>query len=240
MNKALVAKSYQNCQQITDIYTVNGKDYVKVMTKSGPKQVRAYTQSEYDKFNPPIKIIQPAKSRRDVLGFGEAGYIWLFKGNTYENIDWFRASSCKYNKLWGWYLSSSEKMPEPLPANISPVKLNWDEISFDGQLIDDKQIKEITDKLLYDANPSVFVGKVGDKVEFDCLCSKMSIQQGVYGLSYFYIFKSDDNNIFTWGTSSKMLEEGQRYHICGTVKGHNTYKNIQQTNLKNCRVTEEG
>ena len=32
--KALVAKSYQNLPQITDIYTVNGRNYVKVMSQT--------------------------------------------------------------------------------------------------------------------------------------------------------------------------------------------------------------
>ena len=128
MSKALVAKSYENLEQVCEPYSLNGKEYVKVRMKNGSiKQVRAYTEAEYRKYNPEVKIIKPAKSRRDVLGFGEKGYIWIFKGATpgatYENLDWFRASPCRYTRVWGWYLGSDEAMPEPLPANIEPIKL---------------------------------------------------------------------------------------------------------------------
>ena len=45
---ALVAKSYQGLEQICEPYTVNGRMYVKVRTKSGTeKQVRAYSEKEF-------------------------------------------------------------------------------------------------------------------------------------------------------------------------------------------------
>ena len=67
---ALVAKSYQKLEQLCDPYEVNGKMYVKVRMKNGnEKTVRAYSEAEYRRYNPEVKIIQPAKSRKDVLGF---------------------------------------------------------------------------------------------------------------------------------------------------------------------------
>ena len=43
----MVAKSYQNLQQIGTPYSVNGRMYVKVAAPTGPKQVRWYTENEY-------------------------------------------------------------------------------------------------------------------------------------------------------------------------------------------------
>lgn len=241
MSKALVAKSYENLEQLTEPYEVNGKMYVKVRMKNGQaKQVRAYSEKEYAKYNPEVKIIKPAKSRRDTLGFGEAGYIWIFKGETYENLEWFRASPCRYTRVWGWYLPSSEEMPAPLPANIEPIKLEWDDVSLDGQLISDDEITKVVDKLLYDESTSQFVGNIGDRVDLEVVCTRVSETQSMYGISYFHVFKTIDGNIFTWGTTSKCLEEDKIYHLRGTVKGHQTYKGQNQTTLTRCKAEEVG
>ena len=238
-NKALVAKSYENLEQVCEPYIMNGKAYVKVRMKNGSiKQVRAYSEAEYRKYNPEVKIIKPAKSRRDILGFGEKGFIWIFKGETYENLDWFHSSPCHYARTWGWYLPSDIEMPSPLPTNIEPLKLEWDEVSFEDQLISEDQIKEVVDKMLYDAGTSRYIGKVGDRLEMDVTCKKASINQGIYGISYFYIFEDGEGNIYTWGTSARSLDEGVRYHLKGTVKDHTTYRNVCQTALTRCKVEE--
>ena len=238
-NKALVAKSYENLEQVCEPYTMNGKEYVKVRMKNGSiKQVRAYSEAEYRKYNPEVKIIKPAKSRRDILGFGEKGFIWIFKGETYENLDWFHSSPCRYARTWGWYLPSDIEMPSPLPANIEPLKLEWDEVSFEDQLISEDQIKEVVDKMLYDAGTSRYIGKVGDRLEMDVTCKKASINQSIYGISYFYVFEDGEGNIYTWGTSARSLDEGVQYHLKGTVKDHTTYRNVCQTALTRCKVEE--
>lgn len=238
MGKALVAKSYQNLEQVSDIYTVNGRNYVKVMTKNGPKQVRAYSEAEYKRYNPETKIIQPAKSRREILGFGEQGFIWLFKGDTYSAIDWFRASPCRYARMWGWYLPSDIEMPDPLPVGIEPIKLEWIDVSLNDQLIAEDEIVKVVDSMLYDAGTSQHVGKIGDRIEFDGVCSRATVNQSQFGISYFFVFQSDEGNIFTWGTSSRSLEEGQRYHIKGTLKEHTVFRAVKQNALTRCKVEE--
>ena len=235
--KILVAKSYQGLPFVSEPYTLNGKEYIKVRMKNGQaKQVRVYSEKEYNKYNPPVKVIQPAKSRRDVLGFGEKGFIWLFKGETYANLDWFRASPCRYTRVWGWYLPSDIEMPDPIPVDVEPVKLEWADVSLDEQLIPEDQIVKVVEGLLYDAGESRYVGKVGDRLEFDATCTRATINQGAYGISYFYVFTSDENDVYTWSTSARALEEGERYHIRGTVKDHTTFRNNKQTVLTRCKV----
>ena len=236
---ALVAKSYQGLEQICDPYKVNGKLYTKVRMKNGSlKQVRVYTEAEFNRYNPEVKIIKPAKSRRDILGFGEKGFIWIFKGETYENLDWFRASPCRYTRVWGWYLPSDIEMPDPIPTNVEPIKLEWADVSLDDQLIPEDQIVKVVDGMLYDAGESRHVGNIGDRVEFDGTCTRATINQSQFGISYFYVFESDEGNIFTWGTSARSLDEGVRYHVRGTVKEHTTFRNTQQTVLTRCKVED--
>ena len=108
------------------------------------KTIKLNSGKEYAKFYPEVKIIKPAKSQRDILGFGEAGFIWVFKGDTYGALDWFRYQPTRYARMWGWYLPSDMEMPQPLPAGITPVKLPWDAVcAEDGLHLKDE--KEITD-----------------------------------------------------------------------------------------------
>lgn len=237
----MVAKSYQNLPILCEPYKMNNKMYVKIKMKNGnAKQVRWYDEAEYRKYNPEVVIIKPAKSRRDVLGFGEKGFIWLFKGNTpdatYENLDWFHDSPCRYARTWGWYLPSDIEMPDPLPAGITPIKLEWNEVSFDGQLIPEEQVKAVADSKLYDAGVSKHIGKIGERLDLMLTCTRAIQSESVYGISTLHIFEDTAGNIFTWSTTSKCLEEGKTYHIKGTVKAHDTYRNNAQTALTRCSV----
>lgn len=235
----MVAPSYQKYNTIGDPYYINKRQYIVIdMGHGKTKSVRYYTEAEYNRLYPPVKIIQPAKSRRDTLGFGEAGYIWVFKGETYENLDWFHSSPCRYTRVWGWYLPSNIDMPDPLPANVEPFKLYWDEVSFNGDLIPEDQLKMIVDSKLYDEGTSVWVGKVGDRVEFTGTCATAIESNTMYGISHFYVFNGDDGNIYTWSTTARTLEDGKRYEIRGTIKDLITYKAQKQNVLTRCKVEE--
>lgn len=240
---ALVAKSYQNLEQVSEIYTVNSKNYVKVRMKNGNiKQVRAYSEAEYKKYNPEVIIIQKAKSQKDIFGFGEEGYIWIFKGNTYDALDWFRFQPTRYNRMFGWYLSSTETMPEPLPVDVEAVKLYWDDICTEDreQLKDEKQVRAFVDTLVYDEGTSEWVGEIGERLTLPLTCNKVLHFSNDYGESTMFSFEDDTGNIFTWTTqTSKNIQEKYRYMISGTVKGRDTYRNVKQTVLTRCKIHEE-
>lgn len=237
MEKALVAKSYENLEQITEPYELNGRMYVKVRMKNGQaKQVRAYSQKEYERYNPPIKIIQTGKSRREVFGFGEAGFIYLFRGNTYENLDWFHLSPCRYHRVWGWYLPSSEEVPNPLPEGVTTYQLSWETVSKDNELLSENELTKVIDEIFYEPSNSEFAGEIGDKVEFDGTLNKAIITENMYGTSYFFIFEDKNENIYTWTTATRMLNEGSKYHIKGSIKALTTYKRQKQTILTRCKV----
>ena len=238
-----VAKSYETWPRLCDPYEVNGKMYVKLRSPSGKEKVaRAYDKPQVSSVknkNSEVTIIKAAKSRRDVLGFGEAGFIWLFKGETYPVLDWFKTSPCRYTKLWGWYLPSNIEMPSPIPAGIEPIKLDWTEISLDNQLIADKDITTIVNEKLYDAGSSKWVGNIGDRLTIYLTCNKAIDIDNMYGSSTFHVFTDENGNIFTWTTTAKHLEEGHTYNLTGTVKEHSKYKNQCQTNLTRCNIKED-
>ena len=242
-----VAKSYETWPRLCEPYETNGKMYVKVRSPRGvEKTVRAYTkpQSAAPTKNGAVEVIQPAKSRKEVLGFGEAGYIWIFKGKTsnaiYEALEWFKLSPCRYTRLWGWYLPSDIEMPDPLPASVEPIKLYWDEVSLNDVLIADKDIVSIVDEKLYDPSPSKWVGQVGDRLtDLVLTCTKAVEVESMYGSSMFFVFTDENENVYTWGTQAKRLEEGHTYIMSGTIKSLENYRGTKQNNLSRCTVKEE-
>ena len=239
---ALVAKSYEGLEQLCEPYTMNGKQYVKVRMKNGStKVVRAYTEGEYRKYNPEVKVVQKAKSQRETFGFGEQGFIWLFKGDTYAALDWFRWAPTRYAEALGWYLPSDIEMPEPLPAGIEPVKLMWEDVCDEkGEYFKDKQdIKKFVETLIYDAGESQWIGEVKERLVLKVKCEKIFHFLSMYGENTMYMFVTKDGNIVTWNTQTNQdIEEGKDYGLTGTVKDHITYRNKKQTVLTRCKVAE--
>ena len=171
------AKSYQSLEILGEPYELNGKMYVKVQAKSGAKQVRWYTDREYAKMYPEDKSVLTSfgedkkkspywRSQKDVLGF-EEGFIWIFKGDTYAHVDWFRSKGYyfAYRKWFGWTLGSTKEMPEDLPADLTPVKLPWELVGKDDEVLkSDAEVEKAVQSLLIDPTNSEYQGEVGERI----------------------------------------------------------------------------
>ena len=240
---ALVAKSYQSLEQLCEPYTVNNKLYTKVRMKDGShKVVRAYTENEYKKLYPDQKINTSYKnfSQRKTLGFGEQGFIWVFKGDTYSCLDWFRWAPTRYARCWGWYLPSDLEMPTPLPEGITPVKLPWSAVcdSTGESLKDEKEVEKIASTYIYDAGTSEWIGKIGDRVrDIEVICTRATEVVGLYGVSTIYIFVDTNGNNIMWTTTSHQdIEEESRYKLTGTIKSLDIYRGQKQTIMTRCKA----
>ena len=136
----LVAKSYQGLPVVEEPYVKSGKTYCKVKTKSGSvKEVRTYTQKEYDKMYP----APPAKwkPQREILGFGEDGYIIIFNGAG-PHEEFFEQSIARFHRVWGWYIPSNETVPV-LPDGVTAVMLPWERVGGDnGELYAEADVIE--------------------------------------------------------------------------------------------------
>ena len=125
----LVAKSYQGLPVVEEPYVKSGKTYCKVKLKSGSaKEVRVYSQKEYDKMYPapPVKW----KPQRELLGFGEEGFILIFN-NKPEFEKFYEEGPFRYSRWTGWYLPSNETVPV-LPEGVVPKILPWEVVGGDN------------------------------------------------------------------------------------------------------------
>ena len=95
----MVAKSYQSLEILGEPFVSNGRWYVNVLTKKGiEKTVRWYSEKEYQRMYPDEKVQTDNIihiNQKKILGF-EKGYITIFKGNTYEEKEYFQMSSARY------------------------------------------------------------------------------------------------------------------------------------------------
>ena len=224
-----VAKSYQNYEIIKEPYENNDKFYVDIDFKGKIKTVRWYEE--------PMKKIRPVK---EVLGFSK-GYITIFKGDTYPLLDWFREEpKCRYHKFFGWYVISEDELPT-LPAGIEPIQLYWENVAIveEDCLKSEDLIKQHIDSLIYEPAKSIYQGNIGDRLEKTLTVTKVIPIEGYYGNSTMHIFSDPEENVYVWTTAAKTLEVGKTYVIRGTVKDHNSFKNVPQTILTRCAICQD-
>ena len=84
---------------------------------------------------------------------------------------------------------------------------------------------------------SEFIGEVKDKVscsvkEFKCLTS----WETQWGVTFLYEFITEEGNILIWKTRKWIDDEAEITAIKGTVKAHNEFRGIKQTELTRCKV----
>ena len=134
----LVAKTYQGLEVIESPYEKNKKMYCKVRTKKGEaKEVRVYNQKEYEKMYP---APEPKwKPQRELLGFGEDGYILVFN-NKPEFEEFYAKGPMRYHRVFGWYMPSGETVPI-LPEGCYPLVLKWETVGGEnGELFEENKL----------------------------------------------------------------------------------------------------
>ena len=234
-----VAPSFQNFEFLCEPYEVSGKMYIRVRNpKTGTeRQVRWYDEkktSSVQKATEPQHHDIYYKPQKEVLGFTH-GYVTIFKGDTYPHLEWFQLSIARYCRWWGWYIISTQDIPDDLPEGIEPIKLPWESVgNDDGKLKLEAEVKSAVDALLYDPGTSEFVGSIGERIEIEVTVVKNIELDNDFGHSTMHIFEDACGNQYVWTTSAKNWAEGSIKTIRGTVKDHRTYRNTKQTILNRC------
>lgn len=232
----MVAPSYQHIGWQGDPYIVNGKEYVTL--KNG-RRARWYDDAEFKKAFPKAAVTVPsynAKTLRQVLGFGERGFIYILKGETYENKDNIHLAGGRYHKIFGWYFIEGIEVPNPLPEGVEACVLQWDDVSENGEDIkSDEELKKVVNKILYPVAEGEFAGKVGDRLSFKLTITAIHEIEDYYGKHRIYHFKDDANNSYLWSTSTAHdWQVNDIYNIKGTIKSLTTIEGKNITVLTRC------
>ena len=233
----MVAKSYQNLKQDREPNLKSGRMYVKVQQGNIQREIRWYTEEEYAKIYG-IKIAKPITPQKQILGF-ENGYITIFKGDTYANLEWFQRSIARYHKIWGWYIVSTEAVPFDLPTGLEPIELKWELVGEEeGMLKPDAEVKAAVDSILYDKGNSTFQGAVGERLDLELEVISAHKKDGYYGEQTIHYMVDSVGNQYLWATASKSWEVGDKRHIKGTVKDHKVIHNVETTVLTRCTLVK--
>ena len=237
----MVAPSYQSLPQIGEVFVSNKKSYIQVQMKNGNvKTVRWYDEKEYAKAfpakEPAVASSTVASSQKTALGFDKE-YITIFKGDTHPYLEWFQErKECRYTRLWGWYVVSTEQVPIDLPAGITTVRLPWDDVGqASGILKPETAVKQAIDALLYEAGSSEWMGKVGERLDLVLTVTLNRSIENNYGVGHIHHFEDADGNLYGWVTNARDWPVGETKTIRGTVKELSLDHNRKITWLTRCQ-----
>ena len=129
----LTAPSFQDFPRESEPYIKNGKQYVDVKNpKTGTvRSVRLYTEKEYNKAYPTAKVsaelskeieADKLESLKKARGFS-AGPITLVST---ADEKFLSKSNARYATDIGWYIVSTEKVPENVPADWKEKEYTWE------------------------------------------------------------------------------------------------------------------
>ena len=240
------AKKYMNYDH-GEPFMENGRMYVNILTGENrytgtlyTKKVRWYSDAEWERMYA-TKAVKKSVNFREVLGFGEAGYITIYYGETYPNLNWFKeAPECRYHKVFGWYTPSAETVSDEIPEGVKTAKLYWDDIKNEyGDVDEDKATAAIAEIRYEEVESGEYVGEVGDRDIFELKIKKAITLTGFYGISTMHIMEDAVGNTFVWTTAAKTLEVGATYRMKGTIKDHKEYKGVKQTILTRCTILKD-
>jgi hypothetical protein len=121
-------------------------------------------------------------------------------------------------------------------SSLKSVDLEW-ERETPAQPIAPKTAPEAPEKV---ESSSEYVGKVGDRIKgLEVTVTFVKQFESEWGVSTLHKFVDADGNEFTWFSSSKVLELGEKYRMNAGIKKHEEYKEVKQTVLTRCMKIEK-
>jgi hypothetical protein len=121
-------------------------------------------------------------------------------------------------------------------TSLKSVEKDW-EREAPVQPIAPKTAPEAPEKV---ESVSEYVGKVGERMKgLEVTVTFLKQFETDFGLSTLHKFVDADGNVFTWFSSSKTLELGEKYRMNAGVKKHEEYKEVKQTILTRCMKIEK-
>ena len=103
-----------------------------------------------------------------------------------------------------------------------------------------KEEVEHRDQSYTDEYSSEYVGQPGDRIMIHGISVRcMSSWETQYGENHMYKIISEEGNVFIWKTQKLLMDGRHKISLIGTVKAHNEFRGIKQTEMTRCSVLEE-
>lgn len=175
-------------------------------------------------------------------GFDKEGNTWcIFGEDTYSIKNHLKELGCKFSPLLLWH--SSQPLDLPVGYGVFELSIQqiatWDEK--ENNMIYFEKAKEIVNRKFKEAEgPSLseYIGNIGDRLRDQTAIYKSTRGfSGKYGWTNIHTFEIN-NNILVWFTSISLdnLERGQAVLLTGSIKKHETFREVKTTHLTRCRV----
>lgn len=185
---------------------------------------------------------------RNAFGFGEAGFITLYKGDLQVISEYFKSFSIDeeghraawYNTIFHWYTPSKMNVPEDLPEGVEAVRLDWDDVRDETdeenlQMKDNAFVEEYVNSLISEPSKSEYQGAIGEWMVKTVTVTKNVTLNSRYGESHMHILEDEDGNVYVWTTGSKNIEADRVVTLKMKVKDHKDYKGTKQTIVWYCK-----
>lgn len=186
---------------------------------------------------------------KNMFGFGEAGYITLYKGDAEVISNYFKSFTIDeaghraawFNLTFKWYTPSKMDVPEDLPEGVEAIQLNWDEVKDpddpEGLAMKDNDfVTAYVNSLIAIPSVSEYQGQVGEWLVKDVTIKKNMRFENRYGTTHMHIMEDADRNVYVWNSSSKDIGEGKTVTMRMKVKEHKEYNGTKQTVVWYCRL----
>lgn len=238
----MVAKTYQSLEIQGEPFEENKRLYVNVLTAKGPKKVRWYTDAEYRRMYPdaPVENKLMDFNARHAFGFGEKGYITLYKGDERVVERWAENDRTNIwrNTTFGYYTPS--KFPTPKVLNgIEPIQLKWEQVQdYEDRMKPHEEVAKFVSDLLGGSaiSNSTYQGKENDWLEKEIVVKENIAREDHFGEKHTHYMRDVEGNMYIWETGTKNFEVGMALKLRMKVKAHKEVKGEKCTVVWYCKV----
>ena len=219
-----VAKTYEKMTISGEPFQENKRMYVNVITPKGLKKVRWYSDAEYRRMYPNVTIEDDIMNfnARQAFGFGEEGYITLYKGKNVEEWAENDRTNIWYNCTFLYYTPGKLGRPDIIEG-IEPVQLKWEEVAAEGnRMKPHEEVKKYVANLLSISSigTSQYQGQENEWLQKEVKVINKQSKDSRYGTKYTYYLSDAENNTYIWETGTKDYPIAQTVSLKMKVKEH--------------------
>ena len=239
------ARSYDKYSLDGEPFKENGRMYIYVMTPNGNKKVRWYTEAERAAQDRKAGIESQKNdimnfNARHAFGFGEKGYITIYKGDPQLIERWAEndRTNIWYNLTFKYYTPSKFPTPEVLNG-IEPIQLKWEQVmDHDDRMRPHEEITKLVDNIIgVHAQPStsVYQGQENEWLEKELTIRENTTVENHFGEKHIHYMCDSEGNTYVWETGTKNFEVGMDVTLKMKVKAHKEINGEQCTVVWYCK-----